>query len=569
MILKHLRLGGLLAHWDELLAEARRGRFSHERLLETRAGGRIPRQEEHARLLRRKRASIPEMLEIETFPFARQPKLDRKKIMSLYDGFDYVTKRQNIVWLGPTGCGKSGLATAFLLQALDRGYRGCFITFPELIAELYASLADRSEQQVLRKYAGLRLPAHRRVGVCRGRARPGRAVFYADAKATQDQDHADYLESGLQRMGIAAEERPTNRRPAQPADGDQPCDQHERLPQLAAQAGRGRRKRHGMSFAELRRRAAVVRAAPLESVLLLRGAVRDGADRHKWHTERGPLSVTGPKFTNWHTNQGGGGAIDLVMHLANVDFRVALAWLEGHLAAGLLAVGEPGLGDSLAQSASSQASGLADPAPGSTCLGRVPAARAPCTPGRLWSAGEWRPPLRDDRLLGGVRRYLAERRHLAASVIEPLIESDKVYADGRGNAVFVLVAGKTNRPVGAELRGTGPRVWRGMAAGSRKDHGYFWVGLAGSRQIVLCESAIDALSCFQMDPQRICISTSGVRADPPWLRGLLARDYELYCGFDADQPGDAAAVRMIALHAAVKRLRPPGHDWNDVLASRR
>jgi DNA replication protein DnaC len=40
-----------------------------------------------------------------------------------------------------------------LLQALDRGYRGYFITFPELVAELYASLADRSEQQVLRKYA--------------------------------------------------------------------------------------------------------------------------------------------------------------------------------------------------------------------------------------------------------------------------------------------------------------------------------------------------------------------------------------------------------------------------------
>jgi DNA replication protein DnaC len=153
-ILKYLRLGGLLAHWDELLAEARCGRFSHERLLRHMLEAEYRVKRENARLLRRKRAGIPEVLEIETFPFARQPKLDRKKIMSLYDGFDYMTKRQSIVWLGPTGCGKSGLATAFLLQALDRGYRGCFITFPELIAELYASLADRSEQQVLRKYAG-------------------------------------------------------------------------------------------------------------------------------------------------------------------------------------------------------------------------------------------------------------------------------------------------------------------------------------------------------------------------------------------------------------------------------
>jgi DNA replication protein DnaC len=152
-ILKYLRLGGLLAHWEELLNEARRGRFSHERLLTHVLEAEYRLKHEHARLLRRKRAHVPEMWEIETFPFARQPKLDRKRIMSLYDRFDYMTKQQNIVWLGPTGCGKSGLATAFLLQALDRGYRGYFITFPELVAELYASLADRSEQQVLRKYA--------------------------------------------------------------------------------------------------------------------------------------------------------------------------------------------------------------------------------------------------------------------------------------------------------------------------------------------------------------------------------------------------------------------------------
>ena len=152
-ILKYLRLGGLLAHWDELLTEVHRGRFSHERLLKHVLESEYHVKIEHARLLRRKRARIPDLLEIETFPFARQPKLDRKRIMSLYDRFEYMTKQQNIVWLGPTGCGKSGLATAFLLQALDRGYRGYFITFPELVAELYASLADRSEQQVLRKYA--------------------------------------------------------------------------------------------------------------------------------------------------------------------------------------------------------------------------------------------------------------------------------------------------------------------------------------------------------------------------------------------------------------------------------
>src|SRR3989304_2593849 len=91
-ILKHLRLGGLLADWDELLAKARRGRFSHERLLRHMLEAEYRAKLENARLLRRNRPRTPKILEIETFPFARQPKLDRKKIMSLYDRFDYMLK---------------------------------------------------------------------------------------------------------------------------------------------------------------------------------------------------------------------------------------------------------------------------------------------------------------------------------------------------------------------------------------------------------------------------------------------------------------------------------------------
>lgn len=115
--LKYLRLWNLLARWDELLAEARRGRFSHERLLTHVLRQECQAKNENGRLLRRKRAHIPELLEIETFPFSRQRKLNRKRIMSYYDKFDYMTKQQNIIWLGPTGCGKTGLATGFLLQA--------------------------------------------------------------------------------------------------------------------------------------------------------------------------------------------------------------------------------------------------------------------------------------------------------------------------------------------------------------------------------------------------------------------------------------------------------------------
>jgi DNA replication protein DnaC len=151
-ILKYLRLRNLLNRWDEYLVMARKKRMSVERLMTLVLEEEYVAKCDNARLLRRQRAHIPEILEIETFPFSRQPKLDRKRIMSLYDGFDYMTQQRNIIWLGRTGCGKTGLATSFLLQALDRGYRGYFITFPELVAELFQALADRSEQRLLKRY---------------------------------------------------------------------------------------------------------------------------------------------------------------------------------------------------------------------------------------------------------------------------------------------------------------------------------------------------------------------------------------------------------------------------------
>ena len=61
-------------------------------------------------------------------------------------------KCQNFVWIGPTGCGKTGLATSFLLQAINRGYTGRYVLFPELIAELYRSVADHTEEKVIKRY---------------------------------------------------------------------------------------------------------------------------------------------------------------------------------------------------------------------------------------------------------------------------------------------------------------------------------------------------------------------------------------------------------------------------------
>ena len=152
-MLKYIRLGGLLANWDRYLEIAQKGNYSHVRLLEYVVEQEYQLKKENARKMRLTRARIPEKYAIETFPFNRQPKLNKKKIVNMYDRFDYMEKSQNLIFMGPTGTGKTGLATAFLTHAIDCGYNGRFVGFAELVEQLYQSVADHTEARVIKSFA--------------------------------------------------------------------------------------------------------------------------------------------------------------------------------------------------------------------------------------------------------------------------------------------------------------------------------------------------------------------------------------------------------------------------------
>jgi len=280
-----------------------------------------------------------------------------------------------------------------------------------------------------------------------------------------------------------------------------------------------------MNPASMRQQAECVRNRPLPSVLLSAGAAADPYDKARWHTAKGVISVTGMKFFNWNRGVGGGGAIDLVIHLYDLDFKGAVAWLQNRLPNGHPASAPPDAPQPKLKLPEPRAEGLAT-----------------------------------------VRDYLLDQRRLRPAVVDRLIGSGNIYADDHANAVFLL-RGKRNAPVGAELRGTGPHPWRGMAPGSRKDLGCFCVRDTSVDAVILCESAIDAISALLIHPRRCCISTAGARPNPAWLPALLRRRLPILCGFDADPTGDAIAQSMIERYPAIQRLRPPRHDWNDLLRS--
>jgi DNA replication protein DnaC len=150
--LKTLNLTYLLNHWNEIQKTAQQQKPSYHRFLTDILTKEYEDQKEKQRIARIKRAHIPEPWVMETFPFDRQPRLKKKMVMELYDSRQFMDKPQNMVFIGPTGCGKTGLATSFLIQALNHGYRGYFIDFLELTSRLLQSVANHSERRIMNHF---------------------------------------------------------------------------------------------------------------------------------------------------------------------------------------------------------------------------------------------------------------------------------------------------------------------------------------------------------------------------------------------------------------------------------
>lgn len=270
-----------------------------------------------------------------------------------------------------------------------------------------------------------------------------------------------------------------------------------------------------------------LRNIDLEEVLLCLGAKKDHYDKSKWHTAKGTVSLNGHKFFNWSKNKGGGGAIDLAMHLGNTGFHQTILWLQHNFSR--------------------------------------PQAK-PYSVKKTVTRHQLILPQKVNANMLRVFQYLHCQRCIPQKMIHSLIRSRRLYADARHNAVFVLL-GKEKKAVGAELVGTNCR-WRGMAPGSRKNFGGFYMTKGRPDHIVLCESAIDTVSYCALHSDCMALSTAGASAGPAWLPKIINLGLEVYCGFDADDVGDSMANKMIGKYPAIQRKKPPQKDWNEVLMSR-
>ena len=231
---------------------------------------------------------------------------------------------------------------------------------------------------------------------------------------------------------------------------------------------------------------ATCRNIPLDRVAAALGYRRDPADRARFRREGSTISITGEKFFDHLRGTGGGGAIDLVIHATGCRFPDALRFLGGH----------EGRGKTTAIPAASQ---------------RL---RLPRPSSRAWPR---------------VRDALIRQRALRTDVLEACHSRGLLYADDRLNAVFIC-RNASGTPTGAEILGTAPqhggKRFRGMAPGSRKARGGFWLPCDRNQPalVILTESAVDAISArsLRIEGTRkhgaVVASTAGIASSvPPWI----------------------------------------------------
>ena len=149
-LLKSLHLRRVAELFEEESKRAEKQKPSYEEFCTRLLRAQWQRNQESALAYRIKQARLPEQWSLETFPFKRQKGVDQRQIRNFAE-LDFIPKAENIVFMGGTGVGKTGLASGLLLKALQNGHRGVFMRAQDLFDEMYASLADRSTRKLLNR----------------------------------------------------------------------------------------------------------------------------------------------------------------------------------------------------------------------------------------------------------------------------------------------------------------------------------------------------------------------------------------------------------------------------------
>ena len=133
--LTRLRLPRIREILEQVLKVAEKQDKSHLSFLDELLEEEVAHKEQRRIETALKISGLPFIKSIDEFDFTFQPKLDRQKVMSLFD-LTFVQQKGNVIFLGPPGVGKTHLAVSLAIKACQSGMSIYFTNMEDLIKKL-------------------------------------------------------------------------------------------------------------------------------------------------------------------------------------------------------------------------------------------------------------------------------------------------------------------------------------------------------------------------------------------------------------------------------------------------
>lgn len=144
-----LGLIGMKKVYASLTQEAHKNSSSYTQYLDLLLQEEVASKQSHRFQLLLREAGFPYNKTLEGFDFSYQPNLDKKRINELFN-LDFALRRENVIFLGPPGVGKTHLAIALGIKACQKGIRTYFLTMNTLMKKMRGESNQRFPR--LRRY---------------------------------------------------------------------------------------------------------------------------------------------------------------------------------------------------------------------------------------------------------------------------------------------------------------------------------------------------------------------------------------------------------------------------------
>ncbi|HPT99547.1 MAG TPA: IS21-like element helper ATPase IstB [Armatimonadota bacterium] len=154
--LKELRLGGMADSLEARAEETRTRQLSPVEFLALLLDDEIERRQQRRQAQREREAGFDPPKHLSQFDFSAIPTLDRSLVLEM-STCAFIAARENWLIHGPTGVGKSHLATAIGHEAIRRGYTVYARQTHRLLADLHAARADGGYARRLQKVSSVDL----------------------------------------------------------------------------------------------------------------------------------------------------------------------------------------------------------------------------------------------------------------------------------------------------------------------------------------------------------------------------------------------------------------------------